>query len=91
MSKEMIQTEVEKSGYDAVMHAMKIVKAFKDALKDGFQAGQDLPVGIAVLISEVPAIVADLPEFSGDLAESKVLFGKGVVLAALEGADLLSQ
>lgn len=87
MAKEIIPVEVEKSAYEVVEHSAKIVKAIKEAMKDGFQAGQDIPVAVSALIAEFPTIMANVPNLGADLKEDKIAFIKGANLGAYEFVD----
>jgi len=89
MPKKMLTVEIEDSGYELVSHSLKIAKAMKLAVADGFQPGQDIPVAIAALLAEFPAILAAIPNISPDLAESRALFLKGANIACWEITDLL--
>lgn len=84
MPKKQVQVEIEDSGYELQAALAKLVKASKEALKDGFQPGQDLPLIMVEAVRDFPAIVAQLPALKGDLQEDKVAFLKGLNLGAYD-------
>lgn len=89
MPKKIVSSEIEDSGFEVLAHAAKIVAAIKAALADGFQPGQDLPVGVVAAVAEFPAIVQNAQNVTKDFAEDKVLFIKGANLGAYEVIDAL--
>ena len=88
MSKKSVVCEVSESSYEIIAHTAKITAAIKAALVDGFQPGQDLPVMVTSLISELPGIIAKCPDIKSDVAEDKVAFIKGANLAAYDFVDI---
>jgi hypothetical protein len=55
--KTSITVNVSKETYELGIGINKVVKAIKDAIEDGFQVGEDIPVIIAAAITElIPAI-----------------------------------
>lgn len=52
--KQELKVEVTKEAYELGLALLAIVQATKNALKDGFQAGQDVP---AILMQSLPALM----------------------------------
>lgn len=88
MPKEMISIEIENSGYKLVKSFAKIGEAVKQALADGWQPGQDLPVIVTAAISELGTMAIAVPQIAPDAKEDLVGFIKGVNLGAYDIADI---
>jgi hypothetical protein len=87
MPKKEVSVEVESSGYELMQAFAEVSVAYKQALADGFQPGQDLPGMVTVALAKIPGILADLSAIPADIAESKVGFLKGVNLGAYDLAE----
>lgn len=79
---------------DEVMEALAdVVVAVKDALKDGFQIGTDLPAIVLTAAAKLPAAVEGIDqvddEFKNDLVGSlqAVALGSGKIAGALLAKD----
>jgi hypothetical protein len=76
--------EIESAGYDLVSHSAKLYAAIKKA--GGFTAAA-IPLEVAAVLAEAPALVDACQHLKGDLAEDKVEFIKGANLGAYELLD----
>jgi hypothetical protein len=84
MSKIDKVVSVEKSPVELLEHLAKLIVAVKAA---GGVKLEALPADIAALVAELPPIVAACGQLSGDLAEDKLAFVKGLVIGADELAE----
>ena len=85
MAQETVQVVVEKSAYE-IMEA--IAKGIKD-VKAAKAAGQGIPAEIGAALVDAIQVATDIPAIAGDLAESKELFLKGLMLGAFDVADAI--
>jgi hypothetical protein len=90
MPKKNVEVELEDSGYQVMQGLAKIVAAVKQAMKDGFQPGQDLPAIVVAAVAELPGVVQNAQAVPADLAEDKLLVIKGVNLGAYDVAKALA-
>ncbi len=89
MPKKVVSSEVESSGYEVLQHLAKLTAVVKQALKDGFQPGQDLPALVVAAVAEFPAIVAAASTVAADAAEDKLALVKGANLGVYDVIDAL--
>lgn len=81
---KVVEIKVQASGHDLTQHLADVVKAYKQALADGWQPGTDIPVVILSVIGKAPAIMATLPQLGPDAAADKLAFIKGVNIGAYD-------
>lgn len=85
MPKVKVEVEVSKEAHELAVGSKKVILGIKEALKDGWQPGQDLPVVLnAVLMDLVPAVQG--VEKLGDEAKEDV--GAFVSAFLVEAKDL---
>jgi hypothetical protein len=78
MSKKMKSIEVSEHA-DAVMQALQqVVKHIKDALADGWQTGQDLPVILSQSFDDLIVVIGNVKEIPVEAKEDVVAFGKAI-------------
>jgi hypothetical protein len=87
MSKVSVQVEVEKEVYDLLGSVARFVGAVKEALKDGFQPGSDIPAVVLAAYQDLLPAVQLVGQIPGDLMEDKSAFAKAVELG---GADIVA-
>jgi len=87
MSKAQVQVEVEKEVYDLLSAVAKFVAAAKQSLKDGFQAGSDIPAIVLAAYQDLLPAVQLIGQVPGDFQEDKAAFVKAVELG---GADIVA-
>jgi hypothetical protein len=88
MSTKMVSVSVEDKSYDVGQAVVQIVKAAKDALADGFQPGQDIPVILTSAISQLVTILGDAPSIPVESSDDLAAFIKSWSLAGLDIAAL---
>ena len=80
--KKTAMIEVEASGLELMLHLEKLVKAYKSAMKDGWQPGQDLPAILMAVIAEGPGLVSNLAQLKPDAEEDLVALIAGINIGA---------
>ena len=85
MAKVKVELEVAKEAHELVQGVVELVKAVKEAMKDGFQVGQDLPVIVAAAVQKLPPAIDGLDKL-GDELKDPGSFAKAMVVGA---ADLV--
>ena len=78
--KVKVEVEVSKEAYELGTGAARIIKAVKNAVADGWQAGEDLPPIIASLFAEMAA-VEGVDKINEEMKEDPAAFAKAVALA----------
>jgi hypothetical protein len=84
-----VTATVEQSGYALMQHTAKLCAAWKAALADGFQPGQDIPLAVMAVIAEGPAIMGAVSAISSEVSEDKIAFAKGVNIGAYDVIEAL--
>lgn len=85
MAKVKIELEVAKEAHELAQGLVEMVKAVKEAMKDGFQVGQDVPVIVSAAVQKLPAAIDGLDKLPEELKDAGS-FAKAMVVAA---ADLV--
>ena len=78
--KVTVEVEVSKEAYELGTGAARIIKAVKEAVADGWQAGEDLPPIIASLFAEMAA-VEGIDRIDDEMKEDPAAFAKAVALS----------
>jgi hypothetical protein len=86
VAKEIVSVEVEKSAHSIMQHVAKLVGAYKAAMADGWQVGQDVPALVMAVIAEGPALMSDIQAAGPAFAEDKLSFIKGINVGAYDVA-----
>lgn len=81
-----VSVEIPKETHELAQGIVKMVKAAREALKDGFQPTQDVPVLLMESVKELPAAVGGLDKLG---AEAKADKGKLIVALSLAVDELL--
>lgn len=89
MAKMIVTTEVSKETYEMGMALAKMVEAIKDALADGWQPGQDLPVLITAVIGNIAQIAQGVAAAPAEQKEDQDAFLGAIALALKEVAAAL--
>lgn len=73
---ELVKKEVEvsKAASEVAEHSIALLVAIYAALKDGFQAGQDLSAIISALVVNSPDLFANVGKLGADFGEDKEAF-----------------
>ena len=82
MAKIDVTVSVEKSGMDLIQHLAALIVAVKAAHAGGANLQTALPLDVIALVAQLPAIVGDAQLIGGELAEDKIAFAKGVLIAS---------
>lgn len=80
MEKLKIEVEVAKEVYELGVGISQVVKAVKEALDNGWQMGEDLPLVLSAVISHLVPAVQGIDKISDELKEDPSAFAKGVVI-----------
>lgn len=92
MEKVKLEVEVAKEAYELGEGLSAMVLAVKDALKDGFQAGQDLPVVISAAVTKLVPAVEGLDKLDDEMKEDAKAFLDAFYLSLGKGvAELLKK
>lgn len=86
MPKKTVSVEIESSGYDLVEAAAAALRAVKAAKA----AGGGVPAEIAAGLTSALVAAGEIGQVSGDLAESKAEFLKGVLIASADLYDAIT-
>lgn len=84
MSVKPITVNVSEKAYDLTQHLSSYVGALKNALDDGWQPGQDIPVIVQNTIKEGLAVMQDLPQLGNEAAENKMAFAKALANGSVD-------
>lgn len=76
-----VEVEVSKEIYEAGQGVAKFVKAMKDALKDGWQPGQDLPVAMSHAMTDLVPALNGISEVPAELAADRLAAAHAVSLS----------
>ena len=87
MEKVKKEVEVPKELDEVCQALVNIAKTCKEAMKDGFQVGSDLPVILMAAVAELPKAMAGMEKVSGEFELDKAGSIKAGVLMA---ADLVA-
>jgi len=77
--KVSVEIEVSKEAYELGSGAARFIKAVKDALADGWETGQDLPLVVSALFAEMAAIEG-VDQLDDEYKEDPAAFAKAVML-----------
>jgi hypothetical protein len=88
MAKQMIEVEVAKEMYELGMGLAQVIDAVKQAMADGWQPGQDIPVIVVQAIAIIPPALAGVDQIKNELSEDKGAFISAV---ALPIADIIKK
>lgn len=92
MEKVTLSVEVPKEAHELAQALVNVVKASKSALKDGFQAGQDLPAILVAAVAQLPVALDGVQKLPEEAKVDPVAFSQAFVLAAAEiVAELLKK
>ncbi len=89
MSKKVVQVEVSEKAYALGQALTELVKVSKQALADGFQAGQDVPVIVLAAASQVVKVVEGINAAGDELKEDQAAFIAALGLSAKDLAGVL--
>jgi hypothetical protein len=89
--KVQMQVEVSQEAYNLVQALVKLAVVTKQALADGFQPTQDLPLIVMEAFKDLPPAVGGLNQLGPEFQEDKAAFVKAFVLGAADLFDLLAQ
>lgn len=81
MQKVKVELEVSKEAHELAQGLVEMVKVVKEAMKDGFQVGQDLPAIITAAIAKLPPAIEGLDKLPEELKDPGA-FAKAMVVAA---------
>lgn len=81
MQKVKVELEVAKEAHELVQGVIELIKAVKEAMKDGFQVGQDLPVIVAAAVQKLPPAIEGVDKLGEELKEPGA-FAKAMVIGA---------
>lgn len=82
------EVEVSKESDEMAQAVVALVKAFKDALADGWQMGTDLPVVLASAMAVLPAAVDGMDKLGEEKDEDMAAFLRAWSLAGTDLAAL---
>ena len=88
MSKEQLTIVVEKEVYEMALNLRDFVGAVKQAMADGWQPGQDLPILLTAALTNLVPALQKINQIAPNLAEDKVAFVKALTLGLEEIAFL---
>lgn len=80
MESKKVEVEVCKEIHEIAEALAKIAVATKAALKDGFQAGQDLPVIVTEAFVQLPKAIEGLDKLDDEAKAQPGKFAMGLVL-----------
>ena len=75
----MKEIEVSKEASELMTGLIEVVKAVKEANKDGFQMGQDLPAIVSTLFGQMAALQG-LDKIGDEIKENPVAFGSAMAI-----------
>lgn len=92
MEKVKLEVEVAKEAYELGEGLASMVLAVKDALKDGFQPGQDLPAVVTAAFTKLVPAVEGMDKLDDELKEDAKAFLDALYLSLGKGvAELLKK
>jgi len=89
MEKVEVKVSVAKEAHELAEAVKKLIIAVKEAVKDGFQPGMDIPVILAPNLPALLAGVDGLDKLGDELKEDKAAFLKAWLLAGADIAEAL--
>lgn len=84
MPKINVEISVSKESYELAQGSVKVVKALKEALKDGFQPGQDVPAIVSAVIADLIPAVQGMDQVALESQEDEKAFVQAFVLSAVD-------
>jgi len=87
MAKLTIETEVSKEAYELAQGLGKFAVAIRDAVKDGWQTGEDLPLLVASALTDLVPSAAGAEKLGDEAKEDPFAFGKAFALAGTDIAQ----
>ena len=82
------EVEVTKEANEIAEALVSLVASSKDAVADGFQAGQDIPTIIAANLTNLMTGFDGMDKLTTEAKEKKIAFIRAWNLAGLEIADM---
>ena len=82
MSKKIVNVEVSEKAHDLMAAMAEITALSKQALKDGFQPGQDIPVVLLGAVAKFAVIVGAIQAVDDEIKEDMGAFLAAVGLGA---------
>lgn len=82
-----VEAEVSKEAYELGQGLAKFVGAFKQALEDGWQTGQDLPVILSSAMADLVPGFQGADKISLEMKEDVTKFSRGVGLCVIDIVD----
>lgn len=86
-----IETEVTKEVHEIGLAVKKIIAAYKEATKDGFQAGADVPAILMASYQDLITAISDAEKSSGEFDAEPVKAAMGALIPLSEGVEMLME
>ena len=80
MAKIKIETEVSKETYELGVGLGRVVAKMREALKDGWQTGSDLPVAVSAAITDLVPAVEGIDQIDDEIKEDPAAFSRAIVI-----------
>lgn len=83
-----VPVSVSKEAHDIGSGLFKIQKAAKEALSDGWQPGQDLPIILTTAMSEMLEMLSGIDKVPGEWSEDNAAFMKAFMIPLADSMGL---
>jgi len=87
MATKSVTVECSKETLEALQNSAEFVKATRQALADGWQLGQDLPVLMTAALTQLVPALSALDNVKDELAENRKAFERAVALGSADLVD----
>jgi hypothetical protein len=91
METKKIEVVVTKEVHEIGVAVKGVISAYKEATKDGFQAGQDIPAVLMASYSKLTEAIEGADKVGGELKEEPVKAAMGALIPLSEGVELLME
>lgn len=89
MELKKLEVEVSKEAHELGEAIAKLVMATKDAMKDGFQAGQDIPAVVMTAFAELPKAIEGLDKLDDEAKAGLKPFVMAFTLPVMDAVESL--
>jgi len=84
-----LEVEVSKEAHELGLALAKLTVAVKEALKDGFQVGQDVPAIVMTAFAELPKAIEGLDKLDDEAKASPKAFALALALPIGDAVDAI--